>query len=63
MKYYIVLFSDGCLQIYNSPVDKKNFRKDAMIYECNEDTTIADISEWISTVYLYDRKIKLMEGE
>lgn len=60
MKYYIVLFNDGLLEIYRRKPDKAHFRKDAKFYECNEGTTIQDISEWISTMYGYDRKIKLI---
>lgn len=59
MKYYIVLFDDGCLQIYNKKLDKRNFAN-ALMYECDEDVTIADISEWIGTMYRYPKRIKLI---
>lgn len=58
MKYYIILFKDGCFQIYNNVPEKRDFRDDAMFYECDESTTIADISEWIGSAYSYQRKIK-----
>ena len=62
MKYYIVLFDDGCLEVYNRKPEKGHFRLGAQFYECEEDTTIVDISEWIGTMYRIERKIKLIGG-
>jgi len=61
MKYYIVLFKDGVMEIFNRNPGRKAFRDDAKIYSCNEDTTVVDVSEWIGSNYIYDRKIKLVK--
>jgi hypothetical protein len=58
MNCYIVLFDDGCLQIYNKKPNPEHFRSDARIWECDDDTTIIDISEWVGAGYRYTRKIK-----
>lgn len=57
MKYYIVLFKDGTMQIFNSLPEKENFGNLYGIYECEWMTNIRDISEWVGSKYKYGKKI------
>ena len=57
MNYYIVLFKDGSIQVYNKLPEKEHFASLHGIYECESRTTIQDISEWIGSNYKYGRKI------
>ena len=51
MKYYIILFKDGALNVFLRKPIKDHFQKDARFFEVPEHTRIDQISEWIAGQY------------
>ncbi len=56
----IVLFKDGCMQIYRNIriIRKSTFRKDARFFKCRNNILIDDICTWIARGYVSRQMIE-----
>jgi len=59
MKTYIILFTDGTMQVYNKKMDMQSFQKGARQFFCEDSLPVVELAEWIALGY----KHKLIKEE